>query len=173
MRVAMSSVCVVMMTIIVVVMGVVVGVGAIVSYPSVVTGTVSPMIKMRVGSTSFTVACFGTITVSVTCSVTWSMVVVIYGSIAVATVISVPSVVTSTVVVIWVPVGMISTSATISGPRSITVSITCWMAFAHVSTVVVSMSHVSVIVVSMVTMMVVGIIVMSVIVVIGIIYAFR
>jgi hypothetical protein len=162
-----------MMTIIVVIMGMVVGVGAVVSYPSVVTATVSPMIEMRVGSTSFTVACIGSITVSVTCSVTWSMVVVIYGSIAVTTVISVPSVVTSTVVVIWVPVSMISTSATISGPRSITVSITCWMAFAHVSTVVVSMSHVSVIVVSMVIMMVVVVIVMSVTVVIGIVYTLR
>lgn len=162
-----------MMTIIVVIMGVVVRVGAVVSYPSFVTATVSPMIEMSVGSTSFTVACIGSITVSVTCSVTLSMVVVIYGSIAVTTVISVPSVVTSTAVLIWVPVSMISTSATISGPRSITVSITCWMAFAHVSTVVVSMSHVSVIVVSMVIMMVVVVIVMSVIVIIGIVYTLR
>merc|ERR1719264_1704996 len=68
---------------------------------------------------------------------------------------------------------MMSTSATISGPRSITVTVTCWMTFAHVATIVVAMSHVSIIVVSMISVVDVIVIIVSVAVVIGIMKSLR
>jgi hypothetical protein len=159
---------------IVVVMTVVVVVAASVSNVSVVTYTVSPMIEMSVFSTGLTITGIGSVTVAVASIMTMAMVVIVDGSVAVGTVVAIPTIITSTVAgLVIIPVSMMSTSATISGPRSVTVTVTCWMTFAHVATIVVAMSHVSVIVVSMIVVVVVIVIIVSVVVVIGIMDSLR
>jgi len=100
---------------------------------------------------------------------TMALVVIVDGSVAVGTVVAVVTIITSTVAgLVIIPVSMMSTSATISGPRSVTVTVTCWMTFSHVATIVVAVSHVSVIEVTMESVVGVSVIEVTVIVIIGI-----